>query len=177
MRQRRDKARPEGASELAQPPPSSPPDFQAYLDMCEAAWEAGEPFAVCEALTWSRLHRQPAPAWVDEAVFRLARHRRSRADDQQLSDAQRQLLRYITVRNSKTAPDATWDDAYEAASKKLKGTFARGSAETMKAAYSKVAGELGRGRSGKYFTGTKAEWVGGAGPMSCLADLTEAKNK
>jgi hypothetical protein len=174
MRQNRDKGRPKkAAADSLGSIPCDRAEFEAYMAMCEAAWRAGETLAVAEATRWSRQHQQPVPAWVDDAVFRLALRCRRPSTNKRLEDAQRQLIRYVAVRDLrqvglKARPKKSWLWAYEEASDKLKGTFARGSDETMKAAYNKVAGDLKAGRQGKYFTDAQARTVGGVGPLAWL---------
>jgi hypothetical protein len=89
MRQRRDKTRPDAEDDDHRGIPRDaagdpvylilPAKIQTKLDAnlaaCRLAWEqAHEPLAVSEAATLLRLHRQPLPKWLDEAIG-IARHR------------------------------------------------------------------------------------------------------
>jgi hypothetical protein len=148
-----------------------PAALQAQLDedlaQCEAAWREGEPLAVAEAVTLLRIHRQPNPMWLDQAVVELAIGRRTKGQATRHLEAMKRLVRYRTVRDLKircvTAKDGSkiyervgpdeisWEEAHERAFELLKGTLAAGSARTMKEHYGEVQRDLNEGRSGLYF--------------------------
>ena len=47
--------------------------YERRMAACEEAWPAtGDPLVVSEALTWVFLHKQPVPAWLHDAVVKLA---------------------------------------------------------------------------------------------------------
>jgi hypothetical protein len=139
--------------------------YQARLTACEAAWrERGDPLVVSEATSWTHMHRQPIPAWLEQATVELAMALRS--DDQAKRHAELglHLVRYITVRdlkvgtpgsNGRYIPPAvhlTWDEAREQAAELLAGTPAGGSADTMKSSYAIVKRDLKARHAGKHFT-------------------------
>jgi hypothetical protein len=134
------------------------------LAACEAAWREGEPLAVAMAQTLTHHHRQPPPAWLEQAVVDLAIGRRSDKQAQRHAESGIHLMRYMTVRDLKIGtpsssgryiPPAvrmTWDDAYNQAAEMLAGTPGAGAASTMKKSYAKVRSELDAGHSGRFFT-------------------------
>lgn len=139
--------------------------YQARMTACEAAWrERGDPLVVSDATSWTHVHRQPIPAWLEQATVELAMARRSDDQAKRHVEAGIHLVRYRTVRdlkvgtpgqNGRYIPPAvgmTWPEAYEQAAEMLAGTPAEASAETMKADYAKVRRDLKAGHAGKYFT-------------------------
>jgi hypothetical protein len=154
-------------------PPTLRARYEEGMAECEAAWRGGEPLAVAEASTWAWLHRQPHPAWLEQATIDVIVGRRSKSQAKRYLENQIRMARYQKVRALKvgwagarcgTAPDGrevrtlvkpaesiTWDEAYARASELLEGTMAAGSAATMKADYSRVQRDLNAGRYYKYF--------------------------
>jgi hypothetical protein len=130
-------------------PPGLQVQYEKRMAPCERAWRAGEPLAVAEATTWTHIHRQQIPKWLEQAVVELARGRRSQRQAKQHVEARIRLQRYMTVRDLKER--FSWPEAYEKAADLLKRKVAAGSADTMKADYCKVQRDLKAGRSGKYF--------------------------
>jgi hypothetical protein len=125
------------------------------MDACEAAFREGEPLAVAEALTWTTHYRQPAPAWVEEAVVALAMGCRSYAQANRHAGAMVRLRHYISVRDLKVGvltkyepsrPDLPWDEVFEMVAERY-GC----SAGTVKANYARVKRDIKEKRAGKYF--------------------------
>jgi hypothetical protein len=133
-------------------------DYDAGMASCERAWATtGDPLVVAEATTLTHLHRQPIPAWLDAAVFRLASAHRGKEHGKRAQDASMHFARYECVRDahkaglsaaSKRKP--SWDQHYERAAALLSGTFASGEPPAMKASYMKVRADLRAGRGGLY---------------------------
>jgi hypothetical protein len=138
--------------------------YQARMAACESAWREGEPLAVAEAVTRTHHHRQPIPAWLEQAVVELAMARRSDSQAKRHAESGLHLMRYMAVRDLKVGtpgqnrryiPPAvrmSWEKAYEQAAEMLAGTAAAAEPATMKNSYQKVKRELKAGHSGQYFT-------------------------
>jgi hypothetical protein len=132
-------------------PPAIRADYERRISACEAAWKEGEPLAVSEAVAWTTLFRQVNPKWLDQAVFDLALSKRTPRQVERYRDAMKRSIRYQYVRNlNNEGEGVTWDEAYAEASILLEGTHAAGSVDTMKREYTKAAGDLKRGRGGRY---------------------------
>jgi hypothetical protein len=133
--------------------------YERRLAACEAGWLAGEVFAAAEAIGWVHIYRQPVPKWLWDAVTELAINRRTKAQASRYEEAQKDWARYSLVRDLKLGipgiykpiAEISWDDAYAEAARVLKGTFAKGSENTMKSKYAAVKNDLKNGRHGKYF--------------------------
>jgi hypothetical protein len=134
------------------------------MAQCEAAWREGEPLAVAEAATLSRLYRQPIPAWLEQAIVELAMAGRSKRQAKRHVESRIHLERYEAVREFKIGalvsegnmtlqlPAKSWDEAYECAAAMMAGTPMAGDIETMKASYCRVRRDLNAKHFGKYFT-------------------------
>jgi hypothetical protein len=131
---------------------------------CEAAWREGEPLAVAEAATLSRLYRQPIPVWLDQAIVDLAMVRRSKHQAKRYLESRIHLARYEAVRDFKAGalvqetdkttrrlPPMSWDESYDRAAEILAGTQMAGDSRTMRESYCLVRRDLKAKRYGKYF--------------------------
>ena len=77
--------------------------YERKLAMCEAGWrETHDPAFIGEAHTLARLHHQPSPAWLDEAVWTLVVGRRTKTHANRAREAHIRLMRYEAVRDAKT---------------------------------------------------------------------------
>jgi hypothetical protein len=173
MQQKRDKTRSQSAADDAHRgiprdakgdpiflilPPVMRARYDKQMAQCESAWRKGELLAVAEAAVRSQLYRQPIPAWLADAIVELAVKRRTPKQAKQYREAQKDLARYILVRDLKVGipghyepiADLTWEEAYAEASCMLEGTLAKGGEDTMKRAYEDVRNDLKAGHSGKY---------------------------
>jgi hypothetical protein len=131
-----------------------PPGVQASYDRklagCEAGWAAtGDPLFVAEASTLARLHRQPAPAWLDDAVYRLAGNRRTKGHAKRAAEAAAHLMRYFAVRSARRA-GLSWERAWERATEILAGTHAAGEPDTVRRSYIRVSRDTKAGRGVRY---------------------------
>jgi hypothetical protein len=126
--------------------------YDRWMKRCEAGWrETQDPFAFTEALTFAFIHRQPIPAWLDEAGFLLACHRRTKDDAKRALEAGVRFRRYRAVIAAK-ASGLSCDKAKKQASVMLaEDTYARGKPGTIWKAYQVVKRDLKAGRGGKYF--------------------------
>ena len=128
--------------------------YDRKMPQCEAGWRAtGDPWAVSQAHTLTRLHRQVAPLWLDDAVFGLAARRRTRAHDKRAHEAEVRLMRYMAVRDAH-AEGLSFEKAYVHAAKALplwNPAIPRVSANTMRLTYQTVKKDLKAGRGGRYF--------------------------
>jgi hypothetical protein len=126
--------------------------YDRVMRACEAGWrEAEDPWAIAEAMTMTVLHRQVAPAWLDEAVWLLACERRTKKHAKRAQDAHVRFMRYQVVLNAQ-AGGKTWEEACEHAAKVLAGTPAAAEADTVWQSYKAVRKDLKAGRGGLYFT-------------------------
>src|SRR5262249_29401447 len=124
-------------------------------------WEATrDPLAVAEALTWARLHRQPAPEWVDEALWVLATKRRGKEHAKHAREAAARLARYQAVRDAHYKDGLGWNQSYERAAEVLADLpWAAAESGTMKKAYLQVLKDLRSGRGGLYFMPQLPNWM------------------
>ena len=128
-------------------------NYDRQMKDCEAGWLAtGDPSAVAEAQTLTRVHRQVIPAWLDDAVSSLANKRRTKKHAKRELEARIRFMRYKAVRDAHERDGLSWEKAKEHAVKVLVNTEAVGSSETMWDAYKQVKKDLKEGRSGLYFT-------------------------
>ncbi len=126
--------------------------YDRKMAQCEAGWRGtGDPWAVSQAHTLTRLYRQVAPPWLDDAVFGLAARRRTRAHDKRALETEIRLTRYTVVRDAH-ARGLPWERAYAHAAEALAWhPLARGGVEAMRKAYLTVKKDLNAGRHGRYF--------------------------
>jgi hypothetical protein len=137
--------------------------YQARMAACESAWrEGGDPLVAAEATSWTHTHRQPIPAWLEQAIVDLAMARRSGAQAKRHAESGLHLVRYMTVRDLKVG--MTWDEAHNKAAEMLAKTPAAGSADTMKSSYAKVRRDLKARHAGKYFTLKDRRYSNNGGP-------------
>jgi hypothetical protein len=119
---------------------------QEQLDNFELAYKRGELEIVSLALDLCVRRAVHPPKWICDGVADLAerhardRKRRGRNGNWVAQERQRRIhqVRWATVKHLKEncrERALTWDKAYEEASRVLRGTIARGSAETMSASY------------------------------------------
>jgi hypothetical protein len=117
MRQRRDKTRPppaddndhagiprdvEGNPIFLILPPELRAEYEEQMVACKAAWEEdGEPLAIAEATTWTRIYRQPIAHWLEAAVVKLAVSCSTQTHANRRLAARKRWLRYECVRNLK----------------------------------------------------------------------------
>jgi hypothetical protein len=120
------------------------------LDICRAAWVASEPLAVAEAVTGLRIHRQPPPTWVEEAVIQLATNRRDARQAERYREARRHYLRFQYVQSLR-ADGLPLARAKKRAAELLEKIGAAASASTVLASYKRVKRDFRAGRGlGKY---------------------------
>jgi len=131
--------------------------YQRTIGSFRAAWAAGVDVAVAEALHCCRRSRQVPPGWLVDAVTQLVTERpretaklRHRYAMDKVHYARWDAVNELRERKSELAQGETWLLAYEAASKMLRGTEARGSPHAMKTSYDRVARDLRDGRHAKY---------------------------
>jgi hypothetical protein len=128
--------------------------YERRMSNCKACWEAtGDPWALSEAHTLVSIHRQAPPAWLDEAIYRLADRRRTKAHTKRAREAMIRSVRYQAVRDVHDHDGLTWEEAYEAAERVLAEIPAvKASANVMRKAYMAVKRDMKAGRGGRYFT-------------------------
>jgi hypothetical protein len=131
--------------------------YDRWMADCRAGWlETGDPWAVSSAHTMTVIYRQVSPDWLDEAIYRLADKRRTKAHAKRAREAAVRLMRYMVVRDAHDVDGLSWDKAYERASD-FWASFPVAAAEpdTMKKAYQAVKRDLKAGHNGRYFTPQK----------------------
>jgi hypothetical protein len=123
---------------------------------CEAGWLAtGDPSAVAEAQTLTRVHRQEIPAWLDDAVWSLADKLRGKAHVKRTQEAVIRFTRYEAVRDAHELDGLSWEKACERAAEVLANTPAAAESERMWKVYKRVKNDLKKGRGGLYSTPKK----------------------
>jgi hypothetical protein len=126
--------------------------YERKMRGCERGWRAtGDPLAISEAVTLTFLHRQPLPAWLDEAVWALANARRHGGHSKREREAFIRSQRYQAVRWAQR-DGMNLEKAYVEASRILADTKAGGTPEVMADAFQAVRRDLKEGRGGLYFT-------------------------
>lgn len=126
--------------------------YDRTMRTCEAGWrETKDPWAVAEAMTMTFLHRQVAPAWLDEAVWLLVCKRRTKTYAKRAHEAHVRSRRYQAVRDAHNLGGLPWEEACAQAARVLAGTPSAGEADTMWKAYKAVKKDLKSGRGGQYF--------------------------
>jgi hypothetical protein len=131
-------------------PPGVRSSYERKMERCEIGWRAtGDAWLIAEAMTLAFLHRQVAPAWLDEAVCFLADNSRGREHAKRAREAQVRSMRYQAVRDAHRG-GPSWEEAYERASEVLARTLAAASPETMHEHYKRVRRDLKEGHGGRY---------------------------
>jgi hypothetical protein len=133
--------------------------YDRKMQACEAGWQAtSDPWAVAEAMTLTTLHRQPPPAWLDDAVWALACKRRTKKHARRAREAGIRFMRYLAVHHAHHLDGLSWVKAYEHAAEVYMGNpDIAADAERMRKAYKQVKKDLRKGRGGLYFTPKKQQ--------------------
>jgi hypothetical protein len=126
--------------------------YDRYMRRCQQGWEAThDPAFAVEAQVAIDFEQRPPPPWLSEAIYDLAMERRSKEHVTRAQHALVRRKRYEAVCDAKLA-GMSWKAAYAHAAKALAETRARGSADSMKAAYIEVAEDIREGRADLYLT-------------------------
>ncbi|MFZ0065338.1 MAG: hypothetical protein WAK90_04135 [Pseudolabrys sp.] len=125
--------------------------YEDKMATCRAGWMAtGDPLFVAEACTLAMIHRQPMPAWLDEAVYAVATQRRTKAHAKAAREAAARFERYCAVRDAHALDGLSWESARSRAAEALAETPAAVTAETCWQSYKSVRRDLRADRGGLY---------------------------
>jgi len=128
--------------------------FSELMERCHRAYKAGSTLAISEAEDLCTLFGQPPSEWLRAAVAELVAQHRTPNEARRNFDDQVHYERWFAVMEFHRLRGHTWEASYEAAAEASAKTAFAGSAETMKASYTKVQRDIREGRDSKYWQPT-----------------------
>jgi hypothetical protein len=124
------------------------------LETCKRAWRAGNHLALLDALDDCRSFGVPPPAWLVRALIPIVKDRASRRRQDAVHYIRWDAVTELRERRKELIALGyvpTWEEAYENASAKLRGTIAEGGADAIKASYQRVQKQLKTPKGARYF--------------------------
>jgi hypothetical protein len=128
--------------------------YERQMRRCQAGWAATrDPGFIVEAQVLIDFDQRLPPPWLSEAIYDFVTETRAETKGYaaRALNALIRRRRFEAVRDAKSA-GMTWNMAYAEAAAALVETPARGSADSMKAAYMEVLRDIREGRSDQYIT-------------------------
>lgn len=130
------------------------------LDDLEKAWRDGNLAALSAAMRCCRKHERTPPDWLVEGVEEVCTGGLGRLAARKEADRQNQIhyMRWEAINELRARKDdladiikPTWEEAYIAAARGLRGTIAAGAPDTMKASYQIVQKDFKTGKGARRF--------------------------